>query len=178
MWTHIKADVYRWNGSYSKKLLLLSFVKYRGFRFILILRLAKYFRKTPLLNILFLLLYKFFKIIYTSDINFKSEIGPGFRIHHVFGTTWGKDVKIGANVTVVHNVTIAGKNGKWPIIGDSVYLGSGCCILGGINIGNHVIVGANCVVTKNMPNHAIVVGNPAKIIGYNVVNELIVNPKV
>lgn len=51
-------------------------------------------------------------------------------------------------------------------IGKDCWLGAGCCILPGVTLGDGVVVGANSVVTKNVPNYAVVVGNPAKIIKY------------
>ncbi|HIH0818983.1 TPA: serine O-acetyltransferase, partial [Vibrio cholerae] len=92
--------------------------------------------------------------------------GPGFCVYHVFGTTFGKNVRIGRNVTIVHGVTIAGKNNCYPIIGDNVYIGCGACILGDVTIGNNVIIGANAVVTKSIPDNGVVVGNPSRIISF------------
>ncbi|MDW6091964.1 serine O-acetyltransferase, partial [Vibrio rhizosphaerae] len=176
MLNHIRADVFRWYGRYSTLLLVKAFLSQKGFRFVLLMRLAKHSRHIPGLNLLFILLYKVAKIIYTSDVNYRASIGPGLRMHHVFGTTWGEHVTIGRNATIVHNVTIAGKNGAWPTIGDNVYLGSGCCILGGIRIGDNVVVGANAVVTKDVPDHAIVAGIPAKVVSEKGSAELMVNP--
>ncbi|MDW6003093.1 serine O-acetyltransferase [Vibrio mangrovi] len=176
MWNNIRADVFRWYGKYSLLLFVKAFLSQKGFRFVLLMRLAKHGRKIPVLNLFFILFYKVSKVIYTSDVNYRATIGPGLRMHHVFGTTWGEHVRIGRNATIVHNVTIAGKNGEWPVIGDNVYLGTGCCILGGINIGNNVVVGANAVVTKDVPDNAIVAGIPAKVVSEKGSADFVFNP--
>lgn len=51
-------------------------------------------------------------------------------------------------------------------IGNDCWLGAGCIILPGVTLGDGVVVGANAVVTKNVPNYAVVIGNPAKIFSY------------
>lgn len=76
---------------------------------------------------------------------------------------------IGKNCTIAQNVTIARKGapGDAPIIGDNVYVGAGACILGPVKIGNNVIIGANSVVTKDVPSNCVVAGIPAKVINLN-----------
>ena len=59
-----------------------------------------------------------------------------------------------------------GENGGFIVIGDDVWIGTNAIVLPNIIIGNHVIVGAGTIVAKNIPDYAIVVGNPAKIIRY------------
>lgn len=68
------------------------------------------------------------------------------------------------------NVTIGGKSGWYevPIIGDNVEINAGARIIGPIRIGNNVIIGANAVVVKDVPDKCIVAGIPAKIIKENI----------
>lgn len=63
-------------------------------------------------------------------------------------------------------MTLGKKNGKRPIIGDNVSIGCHACIIGGIHIGNNVTVGTGAVVVKDVPDNAIVAGNPANIIKF------------
>jgi acetyltransferase-like isoleucine patch superfamily enzyme len=58
-------------------------------------------------------------------------------------------------------------------IGNDVWIGTGCQIMSGVNIGHGVVIGANSTVTKDIPPYAIVGGVPAKIIGYRFSEEII-----
>ena len=77
---------------------------------------------------------------------------------------------IGRNCMIGQGVTIGGKSGWYevPIIGDNVHISAGARILGPIRIGNNVIIGANAVVVKDVPDNCIVAGVPAKIIKENI----------
>jgi len=88
-----------------------------------------------------------------------------------------KDCVLGGNVTIGSNVTLGGgkkvvdEDGKErpvPRVQDAVYIATGAKILGGITIGNHSIIGANSVITKDVPPHSVVAGIPGKII--NTIN--------
>ena len=70
---------------------------------------------------------------------------------------------------MAQNVTIGRNFGdkKVPEIGNDVYIGTGSVLFGEIRIGNNVIIGANTLVNKNVPDNCIVVGNPMRIIDSN-----------
>ena len=172
----IISDLYRYHGKVSFLIFIKSLLLNKGFKFSFWLRLAKHYENNRLLRFIPKLIFSYYKRVLVSDINYRADIGYAFCIRHVFATTFGEQVVIGNNFTMVHSVTIAGKNGEFPVIGNNVYLGSGCCVLGGITIGNNVVIGANAVVTKDIPDNAVVIGNPGKIISYNGSTATIENP--
>jgi serine O-acetyltransferase len=102
------------------------------------------------------------------DIHPGAVIGRNFFIDHGF-TVIGESAEIGDNVTIYQNVTLGGTNpangiaGKrHPTIGDNVIIGSGAQVLGPILVGNGARIGANAVVTKEVPEGATMVGIAAR----------------
>lgn len=93
-----------------------------------------------------------------------SDIGSGLFLQHAFSTTVGAE-SIGRNCWINQQVTIGYTDAtQGPVIGDHVTIYAGAKVLGPIRIGNNVIVGANAVVVKNVPDDCVVVGIPAKIV--------------
>lgn len=99
-------------------------------------------------------------------------VGPGLHLVHHGYRRIGSIKRIGRNLTVLPMVLIGKKSPdshtEECTIGDNVYIGTGAIIMNPVNIGNNVIIGAGAVVTKDIPDNAIVAGNPAKIIKYRV----------
>ncbi|CAD5978426.1 serine O-acetyltransferase [Planktothrix agardhii] len=114
--------------------------------------------------------HKIIEIIAEINIPSKTQIGKGFYIGHFGGIIINQDVKIGENCNISQGVTIGvggrGEKSGCPVIGDQVFIGPGAKIFGKIRIGNDVAIGANAVVTKDLPDNAVAMGIPAKIISY------------
>lgn len=89
--------------------------------------------------------------------------GYGLKIYHYGYLIINAKVRIGKNATLYPGVEIGDKGGC-PTIGDNVFIGAGAKVFGPITIGNNVTIAANAVVTKNIPDNAVVGGVPAKII--------------
>ena len=102
------------------------------------------------------------------EIHPGAVIGKGLLIDHGMGVVIGETAVIGDDCVIYHGVTLGGTGHaaikRHPTIGNNCMIGSGAKVLGGITLGNHVKVGANSVVTKDVPDYSTVVGIPAEIV--------------
>jgi len=101
-------------------------------------------------------------------IPFSTKVGKGIKYAHPYSTVLNAE-SIGENFYCLHCTTI-GKKGpgeRRPRIGNNVTVGCHVAIIGDLTIGNNVTIGAGSVVVKDIPDNAVVVGNPARIIKYN-----------
>ncbi|MBQ9664947.1 MAG: serine acetyltransferase [Bacteroidaceae bacterium] len=92
--------------------------------------------------------------------------GSGLMIYHIGDIIHvGDFVTIGRNCTLLPGVVFSAKRmGDHVTVGDNVRFGLGSRIFGTVNIGDNVIIGANAVITKDLPNNVVAVGVPAKIV--------------
>jgi cysteinyl-tRNA synthetase len=102
------------------------------------------------------------------EIHPAAKIGPGFFIDHGMGVVIGETSEIGEDCLLYQGVTLGGtgkeKGKRHPTLGKNVVVGTGAKILGAITIGNSAKIGANAVVLDSVPDYAIVVGVPGKVI--------------
>jgi len=105
------------------------------------------------------------------EIHPAAKLGNKIFFDHGMGIVIGETAVIGNDCTIYHGVTlggiagITGKNKKrHPTLGNNVSVGTGAKILGNITIGNNAKIGANSVVLKDVPNNAVAVGIPARLI--------------
>lgn len=111
-----------------------------------------------------------FRLNYTI---YPNTIGPGFHIYHVGGFVHiGPQCVIGCNCTLQPGVVFGNKHEDATdakiIVGDNCYFGVGAKNFGPVTIGNNVTVGANSVVTKDIPDNTVVGGIPARVIKVNL----------
>ena len=110
------------------------------------------------------------------EIHPGAKIGKNLFIDHGMGVVIGETSEIGNNVTIYHMATLGGiapsinsnnqrEVKRHPTLSDCVVVGSGAQILGPVMIGANAKVGANAVVTKDVPDNAVMVGIPAKNVG-------------
>lgn len=100
---------------------------------------------------------------------YPNTVGPGLRIYHTGGFIHvGPKCNIGKHCTLLPGVVFGNKYEKESdsriVVGDNCYFGLGVKVFGPVNIGDNVQVGANAVVTHDIPDNVIVGGVPAKIL--------------
>ena len=119
---------------------------------------------------------QFSRFLTGIEIHPKAKIGKNLFIDHGMGVVIGETSEIGDNVTIYHMVTLGGiapsinsdnqRNVKrHPTIENEVVIGSGAQVLGPVNVGCCAKIGANAVITKDVPEKAVMVGIPAKNVG-------------
>lgn len=95
------------------------------------------------------------------------KVGKGLVIGHYGRIVVNGDVKMGDDVMLTHNVTIGrdvrGKRKGSPVIGNRVVIRTNSTITGNIRIGNDVLIAPNTFVNFDVPDHSVVIGNPAVI---------------
>ena len=119
---------------------------------------------------------QFSRFLTGIEIHPKANIGKNLFIDLGMGVVIGETSEIGDNVTIYHMATLGGispsinsneqRNIKrHPTLKDNVVVGSGAQILGPVTVGKNAKIGANAVVTKDVPENAVMVGIPAKNVG-------------
>lgn len=133
---------------------------------------------TPLLKIISKIIHKIISLITGIQIPFETQIGPGLYIGHSGMLIINSTTVIGANCNLSPGVVIGqggrGEHKGSPVLGDFVYIGVGAKLLGKISVGSHAAVGANAVVTRDVPPHATVAGIPARVVNMNGSDGLII----
>ena len=148
---------------------------YPGVKAIFFHKIANFFSIAKF-DVIARIISQFSRFLTGIEIHPKAKIGKNLFIDHGMGVVIGETSDIGNNVTIYHNVTLGGvspsinsneqRNEKrHPTLEDNVVVGSGAQILGPVIIGKNSLIGANAVVTKNVPEKSIMVGIPAKRIG-------------
>ena len=98
----------------------------------------------------------------------RTSIGAGFYIGHLGRLIIHPDAKLGKNINVGTGVVIGienrGKRKGVPVIGDCCWIGANAIIVGNVTIGNDVLIAPLAYVNFDVPDHSIVLGNPARII--------------
>lgn len=105
------------------------------------------------------------------EIHPGAKIGPRFVIDHGMGVVIGETTEIGADVTLYQGVTLGGTSTRrvkrHPTLRDRVVVGAGAKIIGAVEIGEDVRVGAGSVVVTNVPPKATIVGVPGHIVAFH-----------
>lgn len=127
-----------------------------------------YKHKVPLLPII---IQGIIYLVFNSWIPYSCEIGKGTKIGYGgIAVVIHKDAKIGRNCVIGTCVTIGGNKATdtVPVIGDCCYIATGAKIVGSVTVGNESFIGANSVVTRDVPEKSLVSGIPGKVIKSNI----------
>ena len=161
-------DLYRSEGERSKllrvKLRKIFFTP--GCTYIFLFRHASEARN-PISRCFWLLFLHITKVITGIQIPVGTKIDKGMRILH-FGTiVINPGAIIGKNFNIAQGCLIgnsAGKHKGVPVIGDNCYMGANSIIVGGVKVGNDVLVAPGAFVNFDVPDNSIVIGNPGQVI--------------
>ena len=148
---------------------------YPGVKAIFFHRIANFFNVAKF-DLIARIISQFSRFLTGIEIHPGAKIGKNLFIDHGMGVVIGETSEIGDNVTIYHMATLGGiapsinsndqRNIKrHPTIEDDVVIGSGAQVLGPVRIGRCAKIGANAVVTKDVPEKAVMVGIPAKNVG-------------
>jgi len=156
----------------SKLSLILT---YPGVKAVFFHRIANFFSVAKF-DLIARIISQFSRFLTGIEIHPKAKIGKNLFIDHGMGVVIGETSEIGDNVTIYHMATLGGiapsinsndqRNIKrHPTIEDEVVIGSGAQVLGPVRVGRCAKIGANAVITKDVPEKAVMVGIPAKNVG-------------
>ena len=145
---------------------------YPGVKAIFFHRIAHFFSLAKF-DLVGRVISQFSRFLTGIEIHPKAKIGKNIFIDHGMGVVIGETSEIGDNVTIYHMVTLCvispsinsdnqRQVKRHPTLKDNVVIGSGAQVLGPLTVGENAKVGANAVVTKDVPANAVMVGIPAK----------------
>jgi serine O-acetyltransferase len=140
-----------------------------GLKYTIILRYCQHYRRRNRMLFYFYFLWlRRLKTKYGFDISYRTKIGEGLYIGHSGGVVIHGDAEIGDYCNLSQGMTIGisirGKKAGIPKIGNRVFIGPGAVILGGITIGDDVLIGANAIVTFDVPAKSVVASPVASIV--------------
>ncbi len=148
---------------------------YPGVKAVFMHRIANFFAIAKF-DLVARIISQFSRFMTGIEIHPKAKIGKNLFIDHGMGVVIGETSDIGDNVTIYHMATLGGISPsinsdkqreikRHPTLQDNVVVGSGAQVLGPITVGKNAKIGANAVVTKDVPENGVMVGIPAKNVG-------------
>jgi serine O-acetyltransferase len=168
----LRADLFRYCGNTRQSSFWRQFLFTPGYKYTVWMRTCGYLRVQRWAKWLLYPLVKYIllrcRYKYGIVIPEYTVIGPGLFINRFGGIYINGDAIIGKNVNLTHG-TMLGQQNRGPlmgspIVGDRVFIAAGAKVIGRVSIGNGAVIGANAVVTRDVPENAVVGGIPAKIL--------------
>ena len=148
---------------------------YPGVKAVFLYKIANFFSVAKF-YLVARMISQFARFITGIEIHPAAKIGKNLFIDHGMGVVIGETSDIGDNVTIYHNATLGGISPsinsneqrhvkRHPTLKDNVVVGSGAQVLGPIEVGKNAKIGSNAVVTKDVPENAVMIGIPARNVG-------------
>jgi len=163
MFKNLRADLQAYNGNWGAQ----------GFWVMVVYRYGRWrYRVRPAIvrkffSLIYHVLFKFVQIITGIQLPCEVDVGRNFIIDHFGGILISGYAKFGDNCRVRHGVVIGilrvGEKSA-PIIGNNVDIGVGARLLGPIRIGDNVLIGANTVVVRDVPDNSVIMTVPPIIL--------------
>lgn len=156
----VASDLHRYAGSGPRDF-VATFLREPGFQYTAVLRLASVYapRSNPVVRTLLTLALRRYESRWGISIPWDTQVGEGLFIAHHGGIVVNPEAKLGRNLNLQHGVTIGrsnrGRRKGSPVIGDGVWIGPGAVVVGAITVGDNAAIGANCVVTEDVPANAV-----------------------
>ena len=169
MHEYLQSIINRDPAARSKLSIILT---YPGVKAVFFHRIANFFCVAKF-DLIARIISQFSRFITGIEIHPKAKIGKNLFIDHGMGVVIGETSEIKDNVTIYHMVTLGGISPsinsnnqrdikRHPTLENNVVLGSGAQVLGPVRVGKNAKIGANAVVTKDVPENAVMIGIPAK----------------
>jgi len=169
MYEYLQSIIDRDPAAKSKLSIILT---YPGVKAVFFHRIANFFCVAKF-DLIARIISQFSRFLTGIEIHAKAKIGKNLFIDHGMGVVIGETSEIKDNVTIYHMVTLGGiapsinSNDqrhvkRHPTLEDNVVVGSGAQVLGPVVVGKNAKIGANAVVTKDVPENAVMIGIPAK----------------
>ena len=117
-------------------------------------------------SLLYKIAFKWIQVITGIELPCEVEIGHNFVIDHFGGIVISGYAKFGNNCRIRNGVVVGLQRvdqPRAPVIGNNVDIGAGAKVLGAIKVGDDVVIGANAVVIRDVPDNCIAAGVPAVI---------------
>ena len=139
-------------------------------RYIILWRKAQYYRHNDRSSLLGKIYnFRLMRLSMRTQIQIPSEVtaDAGFYIGHLGRIIIHPDCTLGRNINIATGVTLGkvnrGKNAGVPSVGNNVWIGTNAVIVGNITVGNDVLIAPGAYVNTSVPDHSVVIGNPAVI---------------
>lgn len=163
-----RADLNRYSNCYSFKSFLKVILTHPGARFMFLYRKCQQTSNKSLFGLIYRIWFSRLSKGNAIEIPHACKLGSGLYMGHFKAIIINQNAIIGNNCNISQGVTIGresrGSRMGSPIIGNRVLIGANSVIVGNINIGDDVLIAPLTFVNFDVPDNAVVLGNPAKVV--------------